>query len=157
MDEALRACVIAADTGGVTPARVEAEALDCLSVRQSLQALEHHDDGDDRGGHRAPSNLVEEVSEGFVGKELVTLTAQEGVDRAVGQGLLTEPRHVIEQIDLIIGHTECHRSLRVADYNGEILPELRPDRESRVRGPCTKNTSHPMRPASDRREQPIGE
>jgi hypothetical protein len=77
------------------------------------------------------------------------------------EGLVAEPRHIVEQIALFVGLTERHVPLRVENYSIEILPDPGSDRESDLRGLSmrghAKDTSLPMRPASDRRGQPIGE
>ena len=63
-------------TTGVLPARVEAERLDRLAVRQTLQPLQHHHRGHDPRGHAAPADLGEQVSEQLIGKQPVALAVQ---------------------------------------------------------------------------------
>jgi hypothetical protein len=108
--------------------------------------LEHHHHGHDRWGNRAPSGLIEEIGKRFVGEESIVFAVQERVDRMLIEGLIAEPRHVVEQVALLVGHTERHWSLQVKNYNVAILPDLGPDRESTLRGSCVrghaKDTSH---------------
>ena len=104
--------VVAADAGRVAPAVVEAVALDRLAVREAFKALEHHDHGDDRGRHRASALVVEEIAEGLVGEEPIALAVQEGIDRVRFERLVAEPGHVVEQVALLVRHTERHGSLR---------------------------------------------
>ena len=53
------------------------------------------------------------LGEPFVGEQLAALTAHEAVDRVLRQRLITEPRHVVGQIALLVGHTDRRRFLRV--------------------------------------------
>ena len=124
--------VIASDAGRVAPAGVEAVALDRLAIRETFEALEHHDDGDDRGRHRAASLALEEVGEGLVGEEAVALAMQEGVDRVLVEPLVAEPGHIVEQVTLSTRHTERHGPSGIGNYNDVILPDRRADRESSV-------------------------
>jgi len=140
---------IAADARRVTPAVVEAVALGRLAVREPFETLEHHDHRDDGGWHRTPTLLLEQVSEGLVGEELVTLAVQEGVDRLLVERLVAEPGHVVEQVTLLVRHTQRHGSLHLENYNDVILSDTGPERESILRGLSvrghTKDTSHLVR------------
>src|ERR1019366_3252655 len=126
--------VIAPDARRVAPAVVKAVALSRLAVREPFEALEHHDHGNNTGRHRAPSLVIEEIGKGLVGEEPVALTVQEGVDRVLVERLFAEPRHVVEQIALLVGLTECHWLLRVDNYSVVILPDLALVRESNLKG-----------------------
>ena len=153
--------LVATHSGRIAPTIVEAVTLCCLTVRDAFKALEHHHHGNDRWGNRAPSGLIEEIGKSFVGEEWIPLTVQERVDRILIEGLVAEPRHIVEQIALFVGLTERPVPFRVENYSVETLPDPGSDRESNPRGLSmrgqAKDTSHPMRPASDRRAQRIGE
>jgi hypothetical protein len=73
--------VVTAAAARVSLLRIEAEPLDRLAVRESIEPLEHHDHSHHGRGYRPPSPLVEGVAEGLVGEEVLPLTVQERVDR----------------------------------------------------------------------------
>src|ERR1035437_2764542 len=138
--------VIAPDARRVTPAVVKAVALSRLAVREPFEALEHHDHGNNTRRYRAPTLVIEEIGDGLVGEQLIALAVQEGVDRVLVERLVAEPRHVVEQIALLVGLTECHWLLRVDNYSVVILPDLALVRESNLRGLSVrdhaKDTTH---------------
>ena len=78
----------------------------------------------------------------MVGEEAIALSAQETVDRFLGQHLVTEPCDVVEQVTLIVGHTERHPHLRIKNYINVILPDLPAIREPLRQFTSEKNTSH---------------
>ena len=132
--------VIAADAGRVTPAVVEAVALGRLAVRETFETLEHHDHGDDTGRNRTPTLVIEKVSERLVGEELVAFTVQEGVDRLLVERLVAEPGHVVEQVTLLVRHTQRHGYLHLENYNDVILSDPGAERESNFREQPVRGT-----------------
>lgn len=100
------------DAGRVLPPQVEREAVDRLAVGAALEALQDHHRGDDRGRDRASAARREQVLEQLVGKEVVALSVQKGVDRRRVDHLVAEAFGVVEQIGLSFRQSERHGGLR---------------------------------------------
>jgi hypothetical protein len=75
--------------GRIPPADVEGEPVGRLPIRQALQALQHHDHGQDRRRHRPAPSGLEEVGEQLGREQPPPLPGQEPVHRSLGQGRLT--------------------------------------------------------------------
>ncbi len=58
-------------TAGIAPASVEHIPLNCLSVRESLQPLQHHDSGNHGRRNGTPPSLLKQVSERGVRAESI--------------------------------------------------------------------------------------
>jgi hypothetical protein len=84
------------------------------------------------GGTKRRPGLIEEIGKRFVGEEPVAFSLQERVDRMLIEGLVAEPRHIVEQIIMFVGLTE--RLVPVENYSVVILPDPGLDRESNLRG-----------------------
>ena len=90
-------------TAGIAPASVEHIPLNCLSVRESLQPLQHHDSGNHGRRNGTPPSLLKQVSERGVREESITFPMQERKDRVCRKALLTKPVEVIKQVALLVG------------------------------------------------------
>ncbi len=98
-----------------------------LTVRETLEALKHRHDRHHRRRNRASPTSFEEIAEPVIAEEWISisLSAQETLDRLLGQDLVTESCHVVEQVTLIVRHTECHPRLRIKNHINVILPARR--------------------------------
>jgi hypothetical protein len=110
-------------TAGVLPARIEAERLDRLAVRQAPQPLQHHHRGHNPRWHAAPADLGKQVNKQLIGKQPVTLVVQHRPDRLLADPALAHRRGATPQVGLCGGRPDRHRPLQVENHINVILPD----------------------------------
>ena len=109
------------DAGGCLPAKVEAEPVTCLAIRQAFVGLQEHHRRHHAGrdGRASSGRVGIQIGEVVVSEHLVPVICEEAVDRAQLQPVTEEIPRVLEAL-LDRRTTECH---------GQILAYLRTFRE----------------------------
>ena len=75
--------------------------LDGFTVREALEALKDHHDGDDARRDRAAALGREQVGEALVGKESMPLVMKHPVDGSLAERLLAEGRARAEEVGVV--------------------------------------------------------